>query len=345
MPQVDELVSWLHAKYCCRGTSACTRPRKGICIMSSLITGIHHVTAFAGRPSANAKFYRDMLGLRMVKKTVNFDDPNTYHLYYGDEQGSPGTLITHFPHPLAARARHGGGEITDTGLGVPRGSLGWWRERLDAHKVDARAGKLFGQDVLRFEDHDGMRFILSEEDGLDGFAAGARGYTGGGVPGTAAILGVSRVTLSVPEAGETVDFLTGVLGFKAGSQEGDVRRLVIGEGGNSREIDVIHAPRAGHERMGAGTVHHVAWRVPDDDAQARAAAAIRASGVGVTQVMDRQYFRSIYFRIPGGVIFEIATDGPGFAVDEPLATLGTQLKLPPQYEPIRKQIEKGLEVV
>lgn len=313
--------------------------------MTSIITGLHHVTAFAGKPSANAKFYRDVLGLRLVKKTVNFDDPNTYHLYYGDGQGSPGTLLTHFPHPMAARARHGGSEITDTGLAVPRGTLAWWRDRLIAKKIDVRDGTTFSQGTLRFEDHDGMRFIITEEDGVTGFGAGTSGYAEGGIPGTSAILGVSRVTLRVPDGGETASFLTNVLGFAAGQIEGDARRLTLGSGGITREIDVIHDPRAAHERMGAGTVHHVAWRVPDDAAQARAAAAIRESGTSVTQVMDRQYFRSIYFRIPGGVIFEIATDGPGFAVDESTATLGNDLKLPPQYEVMRKEIEKRLEKI
>jgi glyoxalase family protein len=311
--------------------------------MTSIITGLHHVTAFAGKPSANANFYRDVLGFRLVKKTVNFDDPNTYHLYYGDGQGSPGTLLTHFPHPMAARARHGGSEITDTGLAVPRGTLAWWRDHLLAQKIDVREGTTFSQGTLRFEDHDGMRFIMTEEDGAAGFGAGTSGYAEGGIPGASAILGVSRVTLRVPDAGETASFLTDVLGFDAGGTEGDARRLTLGGGGITREIDVIHDPRAVHERMGAGTVHHVAWRVPDDAAQARAAAAIRESGTSVTQVMDRQYFRSIYFRIPGGVIFEIATDGPGFAVDESAATLGNDLKLPPQYEVMRKEIEKRLE--
>jgi glyoxalase family protein len=311
--------------------------------MTSIITGLHHVTAFAGKPSANAKFYREVLGLRLVKKTVNFDDPNTYHLYYGDAHGSPGTLLTHFPHPLAARARHGTSEITDTGLAVPRGALAWWRTHLAAHKIDAREGTTFAQQTLRFEDHDGMRFIITEEDGMAGFGAGTSGYAEGGVPAASAILGVSRVTLRVPDAGETTSFLTSVLGFEAGQREGDAHRFTLNGGGTTREIDVIHDPRASHERMGAGTVHHVAWRVPDDAAQARAAAALRAHRTSVTQVMDRQYFRSIYFRIPGGVIFEIATDVPGFAVDEPAATLGTDLKLPPQYEVMRKEIEKRLE--
>lgn len=294
-----------------------------------LVTGIHHVTALAKSPTANIEFYTSVLGLRLVKRTVNFDDPFTYHFYYGDAAGSPGTLITHFPHPLAAKAAHGGGEITDTDFAVPRGTLARWTDRLQAAGTHVARDVQFGQDILTLSDPDGMLIRLTESRD-----ASARQDEG--------ILRIARVRLRVPDVGETAEFLSGVLGFRDASSEGTTRRLTLGDGGDGREIDVVHDPAAPHHPMGAGTVHHVAWRVPDDGAQARAADAIREARIAVTPVMDRQYFKSIYFRIPGGVIFEIATDGPGFAVDEAPDALGTALKLPPRYEPRRAEIERRL---
>ncbi len=288
-----------------------------------LVTGLHHVTAFAKDPRANLRFYTEVLGLRLVKRTVNFDDPLTYHLYYGDEQGSPGTLLTHFPHPNAKRGRHGSPEIIETILGIPRGSADAWQERLRGHGVDVERG----DDRVAFEDHDGMRFALVEI----------------GAPDDAhAIRRIEGVAIRVPDVGETVGFLRELLGFRIESSGADRAVLTAGDEHEPQRIELVHAPVDPRTSMGAGTVHHVAWRVPDNAAQARAAAALRDARVPVTPVMDRQYFRSIYFRIPAGVVFEIATDGPGFAIDEPAASLGSALRLPPQYEPRRAEIEAHL---
>lgn len=305
--------------------------------MSAIITGLHHVTAFAKSPAENLRFYTQVLGLRLVKKTVNFDDPFTYHLYYGDEIGSPGTLLTHFPNPRSARATHGGSEITDTSLSVPAGALGFWRERLKTMGVRTVEEAVLGARLLRFNDHDGMRFAIVEQH------AATNGYAGAGVSAQNAITGIAGVTLHVPDAEETAAFLRDVIGFDDGAREGDRRRLTINGGGAGREIDLVHSPQLPHRPMGAGTVHHVAWRVQDDAAQKAAQDALRRAGVAVTPVLDRQYFRSIYFRIPGGVIFEIATDVPGFDVDEPREQLGRALMLPPQHEPRRDAITRGLE--
>jgi glyoxalase family protein len=305
--------------------------------MSAIITGLHHVTAFAKSPAENVRFYTTTLGLRLVKKTVNFDDPFTYHLYYGDESGSPGTLLTHFPNPRSARATHGGSEITDTSLAVPSGALAFWRDRLKSLGVRTAEEAVLGARLLRFTDHEGMRFAIVEHSGA------ATGYAAAGVPGDAAITGIAGVTVHVPNADESAAFLRDVMGFADGPRDGEWRRLTINGGGAGREIDLVHSPQLPHHPMGAGTVHHVAWRVPDDAAQKFAQETLRGAGVAVTPVLDRQYFRSIYFRIPGGVIFEIATDIPGFDVDEPRAELGRGLKLPPQYESRRESIASRLE--
>ncbi len=309
--------------------------------MIPVITGVHHVTALAKNPAENVRFYTSVLGLRLVKKTVNFDDPYTYHMYYGDEIGTPGTLLTHFPHPMASRGTHGGSEITDTALGVPAGTLDFWKARLKERGVAAREEEILGRKSLRFEDMDGMRFTIAEHAP----AASGGAYAGGDVPAESAILGIAGVTLHVPDPKETSDFLSGVLGFTRGASEGKLCRMLLGPGGLGREIDLVSAPDLRHMPMGAGIVHHVAWRVPDDAAQIRASKILREAGIAVTPVTDRQYFRSIYFRIPGGVIFEIATDVPGFDIDEPRAELGRSLKLPPQYEARRSAIEQRLQPV
>lgn len=296
--------------------------------MASLLTGIHHVTALAKDPRANHSFYASVLGMRMVKKTVNFDDPMTYHLYYGDDRGSPGTLLTHFPHPNAKRGVHGSPEIIETRLRVPKGSTERWAKRLAENNVSTSRVEEDGEFRLAFEDHDGMRFAMVEDaeqpDSDD------------------SIRGIEGVVIHVPSAEETRRFLERALGFSDAGCPGSAQRLVIGEGLPGQRLEINEDPSVPAAAMGAGTVHHVAWRVPDDETQAEVSRALTSEGVAVTPVMDRQYFRSIYFRIPGGVIFEVATDGPGFDVDEPLESLGEALKLPPQHEPRRASIEAAL---
>lgn len=294
--------------------------------MPPIVTGIHHVTAFAKDPIANHRFYTDVLGLRMVKKTVNFDDPLTYHLYFGDDVGSPGTLLTHFPHPHAKLGVHGSPEILETVLTIKNGTLDIWLERLKAQGVTTERDDHTGR--ITFADHDGMRFALVETDAL----------------GTAdhSVTGIDSVVIRVPDLAQTRGFLRDAMGFTEADAAAGRSRLVLDDDAPGRRLELIEVPADRRTSMGAGTVHHVAWRVPDDAAQAAAATALNAAGVGVTPVMDRQYFRSIYFRIPGGVVFEIATDGPGFDVDEPRDTLGEALKLPPQYEPRRAELEAHL---
>ena len=302
----------------------------------SPLTGIHHVTAFAKDPRKNVEFYTRVLGLRLVKKTVNFDDPMTYHLYYGDHAGNPGTLLTHFPHPNAKPGVHGSPELTTTVLSVPTGSLGYWTERLGGLGVAASTIDIAGEPRIAFADHDGMRFELVERD------ASQPAAIDGDVPSEHAIAGVDAMVAQVPDVAETASFLRDALGFDDAASGGGRRVLAVGDGGAGRRIELEEHAEERRATMGAGTVHHVAWRVPDSAGQADVVDRLRGSRTGVTPVLDRQYFRSIYFRVPGGVIFEVATDGPGFDADEPLATLGEALKLPPQYEPRRAELEAHL---
>lgn len=296
--------------------------------MGSPLSGIHHVTALAKDPKKNHEFYTALLGLRMVKKTVNFDDPLTYHLYYGDERGSPGTLLTHFPHPHARTGVHGSPEILETRLRVADEAMASWEERLATHGVGTVIVEDHGERRLVFGDHDDMRFAFVGEP------------TESADPSS--ILGIESVSIRVPDVGATRAFLERALGFVTTDRLGSNARLVLGDGLPGQRLELIEAPIDARTSMGAGTVHHVAWRVPDDATQSEVAVNLADAGVAVTPVMDRQYFRSIYFRIPGGVIFEVATDGPGFDVDEPLEALGEDLKLPPQHEPRRSEIAAQL---
>jgi glyoxalase family protein len=298
-------------------------------VLLPVITGLHHVTAFAGSPVRNLTFYTAVLGLRLVKRTVNFDDPFLYHLYYGDSIGTPGTLLTHFPQPNAARARHGTSEIGTIDLTVPSGALGTWERRLRIAGIHSDLVNDGQRDGVAFEDPDGTRYRLveGEEPARDELSL---------------ILGVDGVALHVPDADGTAQFLTEFLGFKPVNESGGHHELRVGAGGSDCRLTVIHDPNSPHERMAAGTVHHIAWRVPNEAAQIAASEHIRAASVAVTPIIDRQYFQSIYFRIPGGIVFEIATDGPGFGVDEPIESLGSSLKLPPQHEPKRAAIERHL---
>jgi glyoxalase family protein len=309
--------------------------------MRKPIAGIHHVTAMASDPQANVDFYSGVLGLRLVKKTVNFDDPGTYHLYYGDEVGHPGTILTFFPWPMARRGVQGAGQATVTSFSVPQGSLGWWKNRLDSLSVPHEdPHPRFDGEVLTLLDPDGLRLelVTRETPENDGRAP----WTGGPVPAEQAIRGFDGVTLTEWNPEVTAEVLTGTLGFRPAGQEGDRFRFEAGTGPGASRVDVLAAPASTRGRISAGTVHHVAWRAADEADQLAWREAVEESGLGVTPVLDRQYFRSIYFREPGGVLFEIATDPPGFTRDETVESLGTALKLPPWLEPERKRIEAVL---
>jgi glyoxalase family protein len=298
--------------------------------------GIHHVTAISGSPMRNLQFYTRTLGLRLVKKTVNFDDPGTYHFYYGDEVGSPGTILTFFPWEHAAPGRAGLGLTQTTAFRVPIASIGYWTHRLvEKHVKHEAPVQVFGETVLAFTDPDGMNLALVGT--LD--AEYEPGWTGGDVPPEHAIRGFHGVTLLLDEAAATGAILTDVLGFREVGREASRVRFKAGEVAGG-VIDIREAKGFLAGRMGRGSVHHVAFRAKDDAEQAEMARKLVANhGQHPTEQKDRQYFRSIYFREPGGILFEIATDEPGFTVDEPLPTLGQALKLPRFLEPRRKELE------
>jgi glyoxalase family protein len=301
--------------------------------------GIHHVTAIAGRPNANLDFYARTLGLRFVKKTVNFDDPGTYHFYYGDEAGSPGTILTFFPWEHAGAGRSGVGLTQATAFRVPAGSIGFWTHRLVERGVKHEAlVKRFGEAVLDFTDPDGMSLTLVGVAGAENEPA----WSSGDIPAEHAIRGFHGVTLLLDEAAPTGAILTDALGFKEVGRDGAVVRFKT-PGNVGGVVDIRESKGFLRGKMGRGSVHHVAFRAADDAEQAAMARKlVEGHGLHPTEQKDRQYFRSIYFREPGGILFEIATDEPGFTVDEPLAALGTGLKLPPFLEPSRKQLEAAL---
>lgn len=301
--------------------------------------GIHHVTAVSGEPAETLRLYGDVLGLRLVKRTVNFDDPGTWHLYLGDQAGSPGTIMTFFPVPGGLPGRVGSGQAAVTSFAVPPESLGYWMERLGARGVSFERGARFGERVLALRDREGMPIELVGSVA----AASLPGWEApSGIPAEHAIRGLHGVTIWTDGAAPgTEALLTRELGFREAVEEGGVRRFTSGAAvGGVVELRRTDGFWRGHG--GVGTVHHVAFRAADDGAQAALRAALLRGGHHVTTVQDRQYFRSIYFREPGGVLFEVATDGPGFAVDEAAATLGESLKLPPWLEPEREAIAAAL---
>ena len=305
--------------------------------MAPQTTGIHHVTAISGEPQRNVDFYAGILGLRLVKKTVNFDDPETYHLYYGDGAGNPGTIMTFFPWAHAPRGRIGAGQLVVTSFSIPATSLGYWTERLVEKGVRFEKPRdRFGTTVLTFEDPDRLRIeLVAAEDGR-------AGWEGSPVPAEHTVRGLHHVALAVETTESTAKVMTETLGFRQVDEAEGRIRLSAGEGGPGNTVDVLGASGFPRGSMGVGTVHHVAFRVPDEETQLALREEISALGYNVTPVLDRNYFRSIYFREPGGVLFEIATDPPGFTVDEPGEELGTHLKLPPWLETRRDRLEEVL---
>jgi glyoxalase family protein len=303
--------------------------------MSIKFAGIHHVTAIAEDPQENVDFYAGVLGLRLVKKTVNFDDPGSYHLYYGDAAGNPGTIMTFFSWPGVHRGRIGNGQVSATSFAVPEDSLGYWVERLLQHGVRfEQPKKRFDETVLAFRDPDGLAVELVARPGGEGGDVWERSP----VPSEYAIRGISGVSLSEQSGEVTRDLLANFLGFeKVERVNGRTRYLTTSSGGSL--ADILEEPNGPRGLTAVGTVHHVAWRAPDEETQKEWREEISARGFNVTPVLDRNYFRSIYFREPGGVLFEIATDPPGFAADEDPERLGESLKLPPWLEPRREELE------
>ena len=298
---------------------------------------IHHVTAIAGEARRNLDFYARTLGLRLVKKTVNFDDPGAYHLYFGDEAGTPGTIMTFFPWAGAPAGRSGVGEQDETSFRVPLASLGFWTARL--LPFGAERTERFGETVLRFHDPDGLRLALVGVPGIEAEPA----WAGGDVPAEHAIRGFHGVRLLLQDAAATAAVLTDVFGFVVDGTEGSTTRYRVPGVSLGGVVDIHEAGGFLPARQGRGSVHHLAFRAADDADQAAMVAKLAEDhGLRATEQKDRDYFRSVYFRSPGGVLFEIATDGPGFAVDEPEAELGRALKLPRFLQPHRDAIEAAL---
>lgn len=302
------------------------------------LNGIHHITAIASDPQANVDFYTQLLGLRFAKRTVNFDDPSTYHLYYGDRTGRPGTAITFFAWPGARRGTRGTGQVIAVSFAVTKNSLEYWKARFDEHHVFSEAlPARFDQSAIRFTDPDGLMLELIESAQLDGVDLKYESD----VPRKFAIHGFHAPTFEVRQAKRTEEVLH-ALGFKLAGEEESRKRLSANSKLDSACIDLVERADGQFGINSAGTVHHIAFRCADEKEQLRWRERIVELGLHVTPVIDRFYFRSIYFRERGGILFEIATEGPGFPIDEPVQHLGEALKLPPQYEQYRAEIERTL---
>jgi glyoxalase family protein len=310
----------------------------------SVIKGIHHVTAIASDPQRNLDFYAGFLGLRLVKRTVNFDDPQTYHLYYGDEVGTPGSIMTFFPWPGARRGRQGVGQVAVTSFAVLPGAIGFWLERLLRHGIKyegptKRGSRSDAEQVIAFQDHDGLLLEIVAHPGAEARPAWGNAP---GIPREHAIHGFHAATLWVERGDASEKVLVNTLGFRAVSEDGTTRRFAVGDGGPGSLVDVRTIGGFVRGASGAGTVHHIAWRVDDDAAELAMREQVEKGGMHPTKVIDRNYFHSVYFHEPAGVLYELATNPPGFDVDEPVEHLGEKLMLPPQYEAHRAEIEAVL---
>jgi glyoxalase family protein len=306
--------------------------------MPANVPGIHHVTAISGDVQKSVDFYVAVLGLRFIKKTVNFDVPDTYHIYYGDLVGTPGTAMTFFGWPHLPWKSSGSGQVTVVSFAVPEGSLDFWSRRLRHHGLELATTSRFGVDALVVKDPDGIELELVGQASDERW----RPWEAGPVDVRHAIRGFHSVTLCVHDDEPTLRFVTETMGFRAADRQDARTRLLTGEGGPSALLDVLRAPEAPPGEEATGTVHHVAWRALDDGHELSWREVLVQAGRNVTPVIERKYFRSIYFREPGGVLFEIATDQPGFTVDEPLEDLGSSLQLPPQYEGRRDKLNFNL---
>jgi glyoxalase family protein len=307
--------------------------------MNNNIQGIHHITAIAGNAQRNYDFYTKVLGLRLVKKTVNFDDPGTYHFYFGNENGTPGTILTFFPWEGIQQGRTGTGMATEIGYSVPQGSLDFWKDRFSQFNVqhgttEERLGELY----LPFQDPDGLKISLIVPKKNDN----RQPWETADVKAQNATKGFHSITLTLKNIKGTADILTEVFGYTLLEQEGNRYRYVTTNIENAAIVDLVEAPQEERGVVAGGTNHHVAFRVANDDVLMTFREKILQRGINITPKINRDYFFSLYFREPGGVLFELATDNPGFTVDEPLDKLGTSLKLPVQYQPMRAEIEKAL---
>jgi glyoxalase family protein len=306
--------------------------------MPTAVPGIHHVTAITADVQRNVDFYVGTLGLRFIKKTVNFDVPDTYHLYFADYVGTPGTAMTFFGWPHLPWGPPGAGQVVTVAFAIPPPSLEFWERRLRQHAVEARRETRFGIDLVALKDPDGIRLELVGEAKDDRWQAWAESP----VDESHQIRGFHSVGLCVTAEAPSRTFLTDVMRFKEVAREGSTIRFATGEGGPHSMLELLVRPDARRGEETTGTVHHVAWRTPADEEEVAWRQLLVESGREVTPVIDRKYFHSIYFREPGGVLFEIATDRPGFTVDEPANALGSALQLPPQYEDRRENLNFNL---
>jgi glyoxalase family protein len=308
------------------------------------IQGLHHVTAVTRDAQRNVDFYRNVLGQRLVKKTVNFDAPDAYHLYFGDGIGTPGSVLTFFAWPNIKRGVRGNGETAAVAYNVPEGSLDFWQKYLREKGISTQPVEIrFEEEVLPLEDPDGMQVELV----ASGSTTEIHHWQDGPIPRAHALNGFHSVTLWLDEIVPTAELLTGQMGYTFSERTANRHRFTGGPGSLARYVDILHRPRQPEDLpdeavFGAGSIHHIAFRVPSDEEQLEYQASLRAAGHGVTPVRDRSYFHSIYFREPGRVLFEIATEIPGFTIDEPVEVLGESLKLPEWFETKREIIENQL---
>jgi glyoxalase family protein len=303
------------------------------------LKGIHHVTAITGDAERNLRFYSELLGQRLVKKTVNFDDPSSYHLYYGDRLGTPGTLITFFVWPSAGRGRRGVGEPVSLTYEVPTGALSWWKKRFASANLEVEElGNIFGSPTVRVTDPDGMQIELAETP----TPRETEYWAGGNIPKEFAIRSIRGITLAHRSLTASASLYTDQLYFHESGEENGHHRFLVGDTPERSFIDVIAPATLTRGSMGAGTIHHVAFRTTSDETQGEWLKKIQKLGLNASPVMDRNYFHSIYFREISGVLFEVATDGPGMSIDEPADHLGETLALPRMYEGMRTRIEQQL---
>lgn len=306
--------------------------------MKNNILGLHHITAIANDAQQNLDFYTKVLGLRLVKKTVNFDDPGTYHFYFGNETGTPGTILTFFPWEGIRQGRNGTGMATHIGYALPHGALDFWKERLKKKNILYEEYSVFGEKLISFRDPDGLQLQFIEGHTSDNREA----WTTEDINKDVGLKGFHNVTLTLRRTEATSNVLTGILGYELQKQEDNRFRFATSAIDTANLVDLVEDPSTPQGYNAAGTNHHIAFRVKDDNVLMEYRERILSAGFIVTPKIDRDYFFSLYFREPGGVLFELATDNPGFDIDEPLAELGSNLKLPKQYENRRLDIEKVL---